>query len=132
MKTTVFGTGLGTSFEKDGITYLVSTVYRPEFGGYFQTMILRYPGRDVAYRIEVESQQQAVTEHLDAVAMAITKPPTSWAGTKPYQDDVMEKKSNGTGTAATQEVPWTAPEIKQRIKAANIGYKEGLLAKLFG
>lgn len=132
MKTTVWGSGLGTSFERDGISYLVSTIYRTEFGGYFQTMILRYPDRDVVYRIEVESQQEAVTEHIDAVAMAIAKVPSSWAGTKPYQDEVMEKKSNGTSASAAQEMPWTAPNIKQRIRAANIGYKEGILSKLFG
>lgn len=132
MKTTVFGSGLGTSFEKDGINYLISTIYRTEFGGYFQTMILRYPGRDVVYRIEVESQQEAVAEHLDAVAMTRDKAPSSWAGTKPYQDQVMEKKSKGIGAPAVQEMPWTAPDIKQRIRAANIGYKENFLSKLFG
>lgn len=122
VKTTVFDTGLGTSFEMDGVTYLISTIYRPDLGGYFQTMILRYPERTVVYRIEVRTQYDAVTEHLDAVEMVTTKTLVSWDKTKPYQDDVMEEKVKGTGFSIVQEIPWTAQEIRERISKANIGY----------
>jgi len=82
MKTTVLFTGLATSLSKDGVTYTISTIHRKEFGGLYQTSILRHPEGRIVYRIEVGSQLQSAQEHIDAVRIALSKPESAWLGTK--------------------------------------------------
>jgi hypothetical protein len=141
LKTTVMFTGLATSFSNDAFVYVVSTIYRKELGGLYQTSILKYqsprsgfrPGAgQMVYRIEVASQLKSVREHIDTVRMALTNPENSWEGTKDYQNDLMNEFSGESNRQAPPlEMPWTDKRTKMLIMAANINYEPGLLSRLF-
>jgi TPR repeat protein len=140
MKTTVSFAGLATSFSKDGAIYTVSTIHRKEFGGFYQTSILRPPlsGHDLwspgrmLYRIEVLSQLQSAQEHIDAVRMALSKPESTWVETKDYQDNLMNELSGGGSRGRSKEMAWTDRKITDLIFAADIGYQPGVLSRFFG
>jgi hypothetical protein len=131
-KTTVLFTGLATSFSKGEFAYVVSTIHRKEFGGFYQTSILKYPGGQMVYRVEVSSQLQSAQEHIDAVRMALSKPEGAWLGTKDYQDELMNKllSNADSRTERPKEMSWRDENITALIAAANINYKPGLLSRL--
>ncbi len=141
LKTTVMFTGLATSFLNDAFVYVVSTIYRKELGGLYQTSILKYQSPrsgfrpdagQMVYRIEVASQLKSVREHIDAVRMALTNPENTWEGTKDYQNDLMNEFS-GESNRQTRplEMSWTDKRIKMLILAANINYEPGFFGRLF-
>jgi hypothetical protein len=142
LKTTVGSTGLTTSFSKAGFVYAVSTVYRNDLGGLYQTGILKYSSTDWAagphrakqqmvYRIEVMSQLQSAQEHVDTVRMALSKAEDDWEGTKDYQDEAMNASSiSNRGNARPQEMSWCDKRIRNVVTAAGINYKPGLFARL--
>jgi hypothetical protein len=143
LKTGVLNTGLATSFSRGGFVYLVSTIYRKEVGGFYQTSILKhslsgwkagppFAEQQMVYRIEVLSQLQSAQEHIDTVQMALSKDEDAWQGTKVYQDDVMNAvSSSGHGMDHPQEMSWTDKRIRNVIAAAGINYKPGLFRRLF-
>jgi len=140
LRTTVTVTGLATSFLNDEASYIVSTVYRKELGGLYQTSIFKYrsPGSfqpeavEMVYRIENASQLLSVGEHVDAVRMALTNPESDWERTKDYQDDLMNGfPGESSCRPRPQEMPWTDKRITSRIIAANINYKPGFFSRLF-
>lgn len=143
LKTTVRVTGLATFFSKAGSDYVVSTIYRKELGGFYQTSILKRSSANsqggphraepqVVYRIEALSQPQSVQEHIDTVRMVLSKDEGSWLGTKDYQDDVMNALSSANQrNNCPQEMSWTDQRIKDDVLAANINYKRGLFGRLF-
>jgi hypothetical protein len=138
LKTTVMFTGLATSFLNDAFVYVVSTIYRKDLGGLYQTSILKYQSPrsgfrpDVVYRIEVASQLKSVREHIDTVRMALTNPENTWEGTKDYQDDLMnEFSSESNRQERPREMSWTDKRIKMLIMAANINYEPGFFSRLF-
>jgi hypothetical protein len=125
MKTTLTHTGLATSFSKKGdLAYVVSTIHRNEFGGFYQTSILTHPEMEMVYRIEAGSQMQAVHEHIDAVRMALGKPESAWRGTKDYEDDLMNELPYGSGEEHPIQMSWRDKKIRDVVQAANIGYVE--------
>ncbi len=133
LKTTVLFTGIATSFLKDSFVYVVSTVYRSELGGLYQTSILKRQSigtGQMVYRIEVASQVKSAQEHIEAVRMALANPENTWNGTKDYQDDLMNEFSVGS-YQRPQEMSWTDERIKVLIRAANINYQPGLISRLF-
>ena len=138
LKTTVMFTGLATSFLNDAFVYVVSTIYRKELGGLYQTSILKYESPrsgfqpDVVYRIEVASQLKSVREHIDTVRMALTNPENTWEGTKDYQNDLMKDfSSENNRQTRPLEMSWTDKRIKMLIMAANINYEPGFFSRLF-
>jgi hypothetical protein len=139
LKTTVMFTGLATSFSHDAFVYVVSTMYRRELGGLYQTSILKYQSPrsgfqpdagQMVYRIEVASQLKSAQEHIDTVRMALTNPENTWEGTKDYQDDLMNEFS-GEDYGPALEMSWTDKRIKALILAANINYEPGFFSRLF-
>jgi hypothetical protein len=137
-ETTVGPWGIATNFSRAGFVYVVSTVHRKEFGGFYQTIILKHSSADwraghlanrqTVYRIEVMSQLQSVQEHIDTVRMALSKSEDAWHGTKAYQDDVMN--ADGRRNECPQEMPWKDKSIRDIVLAADIIYKPGLFARL--
>lgn len=137
--TTVGLWGLATRFSKAGFVYVVSTVHRREFGGFYQTMIFKHSSTDwrsgrltnkqTIYRIEVMSQLQSVHEHIDTVRMALSQNEAAWEGTKAYQDEVIN--AHGRRNECPQEMRWGDKRIRNLISAAGIKYKPGLVASLF-
>lgn len=127
MKTTAGATGIATSLEVDGATYLVSTILRDDIGC-FQTMVLKYPERSVAYRIERIDQQDAVDEHIDSVNMVLNVPPNHWDDSKPYQNVTMEWLEMAAGSKYLSKLtatdlmrePWGSPNIVGKLKKANL------------
>src|SRR5260370_21043358 len=115
LKTTVRRTGLTTSLSKGEFVYIVSTIHRKEFGGFYQTSVskcekhewnvIKPPSQlEMVYRIEVMSQLEAVQEHIDTVRMALSKDEDAWEGTKVYQDDVMNALSGSRRNRHPQEM----------------------------
>src|SRR5260221_11331891 len=105
IKTTVLSTGLSTSFPRGDFAYVVSTIHRKEYGGFYQTSVLKYPLSSweagphravpqMVYRIEVMSQLQSAQEHVDTVRMTLSEDEDDWEGTKSYQDEVMDALSS--------------------------------------
>jgi hypothetical protein len=135
LKTTVLFTGLATSFFRDGLFYVVSTLHRKELGGFYQTSVLKYSssgGKGMVYRIEVMSQLQSAQEHVDTVRMALSEDEHDWEGTKAYQDEVMNASSSSDRrNDRPQEMSWTDKRIRDVVAAADINYKPGLFARFF-
>jgi hypothetical protein len=137
----VRSTGLTTSFSKNAFVYVVSTIYRNELGGFYQTSVLKYSLSDweagphraeqqMVYRIEVLSQLQSAQEHVDTVRMALSEDEDDWEGTKNYQDEVMNKLSNSVRqNDRPQEMNWTDKRITNVVTAADINYKPGFFAR---
>jgi predicted Zn-dependent protease with MMP-like domain len=123
-------TGLSTRFSRAGFVYVVSTAHVKDFGGFYQTAILKYSSTDweaghladrqFVYRIEVLSQLRSVQEHIDTVRMAVSKNEDAWEGTKAYQDDVIN--AHGRRNDCPQEMSWTDKRISDIVSAANINY----------
>ena len=132
---------VAVSFLMNAVVYVVSTIYRKEIGGLYQTSILKYqPPRspsprdagEMVYRIEVASQLKSVQEHIDTVRMALTNPESTWQGTKDYQDDLMNEFSGESyGRTRPLEMSWTDKGIKSLIMAANINYEPGFFSRIF-
>jgi hypothetical protein len=140
LRTTVKLTGLATSFFIGPVPYMVSTIYRNDIGGLYQTSILKYPSpalafrpgsAEMVYRIEIASQLNSVREHIDTVKMALAKPENTWEGTKDYQDNLMNTLSIESHETRLPEMSWTDKRIKTLIMAANINYELGFLSRLF-
>ena len=137
LKTTVLSPGLATSFSTGDFVYLVSTIHRKEFGGFYQTSVFKQASphrakQQMVYRIEVMSQLQSAQEHVDTVRMALSKDEDEWEGTKVYQDEVMNAlTSSNRQNDCPQEMSWTDQRIKSVVTAAGINYKPGFFARLF-
>jgi hypothetical protein len=141
LKTTVMFTGLATSFLNDAFFYVVSTIYRNDLGGLYQTSILKYQSPrsgfrpdagEMVYRIEVASQLKSVREHIDTIRMALTNPENTWERTKDYQDDLMNEFSiESNRQERPREMSWTDKRIKMLVMAANINYEPGFFGRLF-
>jgi hypothetical protein len=137
LKTTVMFTGLATSLLSDAFVYTVSTIYRKDLGGLYQTSIFKHQSPrsgagEMVYRIEVASQLKSVREHIDTVRMALTNPEYAWEGTKDYQNELMNKFSGESyGQTRPLEMSWTDKRIKMLIMAANINYEPGFISRLF-
>jgi hypothetical protein len=140
LKTTVMFTGLATSFLNDAFVYVVSTVYRKDLGGLYQTSIFKHQSPksgfppdvgQMIYRIEVAPQLKSVREHIDTVRMALTSPQNTWEGAKDYQDDLMNDFSGeGCGREQPMEMSWTDKRIKTIIMTADINYQPGFFSRL--
>ena len=133
-------TGLSTRFSRAGFVYVVSTAHVKDFGGFYQTAILKYSSTDweaghlanrqFVYRIEVMSQLRSVQEHIDTVKMALSKKEDAWEGTKAYQDDVI--KAHGRRNYCPQEMSWTDKRIRDIVSAADINYASASEKELGG
>ena len=133
-------TGLSTRFSRAGFVYVVSTAHVKDFGGFYQTAILKYSStnweaghlanRQFVYRIEVMSQLRSVQEHIDTVKMALSKKEDAWEGTKTYQDDVIN--AHGRRNYCPQEMSWTDKRIRDIVSAADINYASASEKELGG
>lgn len=129
LKTTASKFGLATSFKKDDVTYLVSTILKP---GCFETIILKYPEREVVYQMRRDTQPQlssledmleSVAEHIATVKMTQSTSTSTWSKScaskfKPLFEDTDLHAIEWNGSA------WRNPIIIEKIFNADIGYVE--------